>query len=81
MIRISVMAGLAFLAAAPAFAAETAQDPWISGNFWVALAIIGVLIAVIALLVVGSFGLEKRDAKLGRGGGDDEGGTAGLGLF
>lgn len=75
--RIALLAWIS--AVTPALAQDTAQDPSISGNVWVAFAIIGVLVAVIALLVVGSFGLEKRDAKMGRR--DDDSGAGGLGLF
>ena len=69
----------ATVAASPALAAATAQTPSISGNVWVAVAIVGVLVAIVVLVMIGSFGLEKRDAKLGRH--DDDGGGAGLGMF
>lgn len=68
----------ATVAASPAFAAATAQNPSISGNVWVAVAIVGVLVVIIFLIVLGSFGLEKRDAKLGRKRDDD---GSGWGLF
>jgi len=74
------IAALALVGAmTPALAQETAQDPSISGNVWVAVAIIAVLVGVIWLLVAGSFGLEKRDAKLGRR--DDDHGEGGIGMF
>ena len=69
---------VAIWAASPALAAPIAQNPTISGNIWVAIAIVGVLIAIIFLIALGSFGLEKRDAKLGRRKDDD---GSGWGLF
>lgn len=77
-IRLLAVLALVFMAS-PANAAAIAQEPWISGNIWVAIAIVGVLVAVILLVAIGSFNLEKRDAKLGRG--DDDSGGAGLGMF
>ena len=67
--RLLAGAGFAALSATPAFA--VAQTPSISGNAWIALALLAALIAMIVLTVVVSIGLQRRDARLGRG--DDSG--------
>ena len=51
------------LSAMPAFAA--AQTPSISGNAWVAVAILLALVALIVLTVFGSLGLQRRDKQRG----------------
>jgi hypothetical protein len=46
--------------------AAVAKTPSISGNGWVALGIIAVLIAGIWFLIMGALHVERRDATLGR---------------
>ena len=46
--------------------AAVAKTPSISGNGWVALAIIAFLIAVIWFVIMGALHVERRDATLGR---------------
>jgi hypothetical protein len=57
----------------PALAA--AQTPFITGNYWVAIAIALAFIAVIVLTVMSAIGLFRRNAKRGRRG------DGGFGLF
>ena len=54
------------LAASLALAHAEAQTPTISGNGWVALAVIAVFVSVIWLLIMGALHVERRDAALGR---------------
>ena len=68
-IKLLAAAVVTALSATPALA--VAQTPSISGNAWVALALLAALIAMIVLTVVVSIGLQRRDARLGRG--DDSG--------
>ena len=58
-------AALVLLAASGA-ANAVARTPTISGNSWVAVAIIGVLVATIYMLIMGALHIERRDASLGR---------------
>lgn len=51
-------------------AVAVAKTPSISGNGWVALAIIAFLIAVIWFVIMGALHVERRDATLGRDGHD-----------
>jgi len=57
--------GAAALAVVTAFAGEAlaqqAQTPSISGNSWVAIAIVGGLVLLIFLLIGGALSLSKRD--------------------
>ena len=58
----------AVMSAAPtaAHAAVTAaRTPIVTGNGWLALGIIGVLVAVIYFLIRGSLHIEERDARRG----------------
>lgn len=50
---------LAVLGASPAFA--QAQAPAISGNAWVAIAIIVALVVLIGLFITGAISLSRRD--------------------
>jgi hypothetical protein len=50
----------------PAVAGAVSQTPTISGNAWVAMALLIGFIGLIVLVVYGSLNLEKRDARLGR---------------
>ena len=50
----------------PAIAGAVAHTPSISGNAWVAMALLIGFIGLIVLVVYGSLHLEKRDARLGR---------------
>jgi hypothetical protein len=63
-------AGAAAAAVAVVGSIETAhavaRTPSISGNGWVALAIIAVLVMAIIMLIRGALHLERRDATLGR---------------
>jgi hypothetical protein len=52
----------------PAVAAAISHTPSISGNGWVAMALIIGFIGLIILVVFGALHLEKRDARLGRRG-------------
>jgi hypothetical protein len=61
-----VLAALVALTVEPAFA--VAQTPSISGNAWVAMALLIGFIALIVMVVYGSIHIEKRDARLGRRG-------------
>lgn len=47
--------------------AAVAKTPSISGNGWVALGIIALLIGVVWFLIMGALHVERRDASLGRG--------------
>jgi hypothetical protein len=69
--RISVAVAAMALSAFPS--AADAQTPTISGNGWVALAIIGGFVAIIYFTVMGALHVERRDATLGRRGGHDHG--------
>lgn len=55
------------LGASLALAHAEAQTPTISGNGWVALAIIAFVVGGIWLLIMGVLHVERRDATLGRG--------------
>src|SRR5262245_17570818 len=76
-----VPASLAFSAmptAAAAGAVTIARTPTFSGNAWVALGIIAVLIGTIYLLIMGALHVERRDARLGNRTGRDDGGWFGI---
>jgi hypothetical protein len=60
-------ASVAFLGSS-GVAQATARTPHISGNGWVALGIIAFLVGAIWLMISGALHLERRDARLGRGG-------------
>jgi hypothetical protein len=47
-------------------AAIIARTPTISGNGWVALAIIGGFVAIVIMTIRGALHVERRDAALGR---------------
>jgi hypothetical protein len=69
---LSVPAATAWLMA-PSSAQAIARTPTISGNVWVAYAIIAVLVITIYLLIMGALGVERRDARLGRPSRRDDG--------
>ena len=56
-----------FVAALPTIAKAQAQTPTISGNSWIAYAIIGGLVLLVLLFISGVIGISKRDT-----GDDDE---------
>jgi membrane protein implicated in regulation of membrane protease activity len=58
----------------PAAAAPIARTPSISGDIWVAVAIVAALVVLVAIFVRAVFRLERRDARLGRDD-DDDGAT------
>jgi len=60
-------ASVAFLGSS-GIAQATARTPHISGNGWVALGIIAFLVGAIWLMISGALHLERRDARLGKGG-------------
>lgn len=60
----TVAAFVAFLE--PAVAGALSHTPSISGNAWVAMALIIGFIGLIILVVFGALHLERRDARLGR---------------
>jgi len=62
---IGLVAGMVALLE-PAVAAATSHTPSISGNGWVAMALLIGFIGLIVLVVYGTLHLEKRDARLGR---------------
>jgi hypothetical protein len=66
-------ASVAFLGSS-GLAQATARTPSISGNGWVALGIIAFLVGAIWLMISGALHLERRDARLGRGGNRRAGG-------
>ena len=68
------------LAALPASAHAVAETPTITGNGWVALAIIGAFVGTIYMLIMGALHVERRDATLGRRR-DDEDHHGWYGLF
>jgi len=69
MLRASALiSALLTLLAEPAFA--TSHTPSISGNGWIAMALLIGFIAMIVMVVFGSLHLEERDARLGRRRGD-----------
>jgi hypothetical protein len=55
----------------PAVAGALSHTPSITGNGWVAMALIIGFIGLIILVVFGALHMEKRDARLGRRRGDD----------
>jgi hypothetical protein len=63
----------AIVVAAPMAAHATAATPTISGNVWVAYAIIAALVFTIYLLIMGALHVERRDARLGRAARRDDG--------
>lgn len=74
--RIAFVVGgtAAALLAASGIANAVARTPTITGNSWVALLVIAVLVGTIYVLIMGTLHVEKRDARLGGGGrrrGDD----------
>jgi len=73
LVRWATVPAAAQLAAMPAAAQAIARTPTISGNVWVAYAIIGVLVATIYLLIMGALHVERRDARLGRSSRRDDG--------
>lgn len=58
-------ASLALIGASPAMAA-VARTPSITGNGWVAIAILVFGVGAIWLMIRGALHLERRDASLGR---------------
>jgi membrane protein implicated in regulation of membrane protease activity len=68
--RVRLIAGGAVLAAlgpATAAFAQEAQTPSISGNAWIAIAIVAVLVVVVVLLISGVISVSKRDTEEGDG--------------
>lgn len=64
MARINVwtrLGSVASLGLSTGLAQAQAQTPTISGNSWVALAIIGGLVVLILLFISGAISLSKRD--------------------
>lgn len=69
MLRYWVPIGLTAAVVAffePTIAGAVAQTPSISGNAWVAMALLIGFIGLIVLVVYGSLHIEKRDARMGR---------------
>jgi hypothetical protein len=58
-------ASIAFTAL-PSAADALAETPTVTGNGWVALAIIGVFVTTIYMLIMGALHVERRDAELGK---------------
>ncbi len=71
LIRWASLPASTVLISVPSAAQAVARTPTISGNVWVAYAIIAVLIATIYLLIMGTLHVERRDARLGRSRRDD----------
>ncbi len=71
--RLSVAAASVAATAGPSAANIIARTPTISGNGWVALGIIGVFIGTVYVLIAGVLHVERRDARLGRRTGNDNG--------
>jgi len=59
-------AAVAVLLATAGAAHAVARTPTISGNGWVGLLIIGVLVGTLYMLIMGALHVERRDARLGR---------------
>jgi len=57
----------AVMSAVPTAANAAARTPIITGNGWLALGIIGILVAVIYLLIRGTLHIEDRDARFSGG--------------
>jgi hypothetical protein len=72
ILRTGAAAATALLISSAAYAA--AQEPSISGDRWVALAIIGGLVRVVLLFVFASVGVARRDAAAQRGRKSDDDG-------
>jgi hypothetical protein len=79
--RVRYFALGAALATSVALAHADAQTPTISGNGWVALAIIAVFVGGIWLLIMGALHVERRDATLGRGRRDRDRGHGWFGFY
>ena len=62
----SVAALMVLLGSGGTASAAVAHTPSITGNGWVALALLIGFITMIVLVVFGALHLEKRDARLGR---------------
>lgn len=73
LVRWAAIPATLVLVAAPSVAGAIAQTPTISGNVWVAYAIIAVLVVTIYLVIMGALGVERRDARLGRASRRDDG--------
>jgi hypothetical protein len=71
--RLSVAAASVAATAGPSAANIIARTPTISGNGWVALGILGVFIGTVYMLIAGALHVERRDARLGRRSGNDNG--------
>lgn len=63
---LAATASLAIVAGTANASAIVAQTPTISGNGWVALAIVAGFVAVVFYLIMGALHVERRDARLGR---------------
>jgi hypothetical protein len=70
MTRIRTWSFVLLSVALPASASAAEQTPSISGNGWVALGIIAVLIAIVALVIRGTLSVSDR----GETASDDSGG-------
>ncbi len=55
------VAVLGLWAASASQAAADAQAPTLSGNSWIAIAIVLGLVALVALFILGALGISKRD--------------------
>ena len=64
LVKVGAALAASALTSSAAFAA---QGPILSGNVWVAYAILGGLVAAIVLFVFASVGVERRDEALERG--------------
>ncbi len=72
ILRTGAAAATTLLTSSAAFAA--AQEPLISGDRWVAFAIIGGLVIAVLLFVFASVGVARRDATAQRGSKSDDDG-------
>jgi len=73
LIRWAAIPAATALVAMPSVADAVAQTPTISGNVWVAYAIIAALVVTIYLLIMGALHVERRDARLSRPSRRDDG--------
>ena len=67
VLRLAAVLGAAMIVLifAEDAANAVARTPTITGNAWVALLIIAVLVVTIYMLIMGTLHVEKRDARLG----------------
>lgn len=62
--RISSALATVVAAAVPSVAIAAGRSPPISGNGWVALGVIGLLVAVVVMLIRGTMHIEERHARM-----------------